>query len=207
MRRRLRTIHSRARKSASRTTPMMASTYLGAGRLQEGRRCTMKVMVTRSKTRSHSGSDARPGCRPRRVPPGAAFSGSADSSIPISRTGARPSSLDAARQSHYSRMRNQETDECPKATGSPMSPSPIPSSTSSMPPRSARSVQEVWRERSWRAVAPSTRWKGEGRPRNVVIEFPSLQAALDCYNSPEYQAAKAKRAGAGVAEIVLVEGV
>jgi uncharacterized protein (DUF1330 family) len=49
--------------------------------------------------------------------------------------------------------------------------------------------------------------EGEGRPRNVVIEFPSLKAAIDCYNSPEYQAAKAKRQGAGVAEIVLVEGV
>ena len=49
--------------------------------------------------------------------------------------------------------------------------------------------------------------EGDGRPRNVVIEFPSLEAALDCYNSPEYQAAKAKRQGAGIAEIVLVEGV
>jgi uncharacterized protein (DUF1330 family) len=49
--------------------------------------------------------------------------------------------------------------------------------------------------------------EGEGRPRNVVIEFPSLEAALACYNSPEYQAAKAKRKGAGEAEIVLVEGV
>ena len=49
--------------------------------------------------------------------------------------------------------------------------------------------------------------EGEGHPRNVVIEFPSMQAAIDCYNSPEYQAAKAKRTGAGVAEIVLVEGV
>ena len=49
--------------------------------------------------------------------------------------------------------------------------------------------------------------EGEGRPRNVVIEFPSLQAAIDCYNSPEYQKAKALRSGAGVAEIVLVEGV
>lgn len=49
--------------------------------------------------------------------------------------------------------------------------------------------------------------EGEGRPRNVVIEFPSLEAALACYNSPEYQAAKARRKGAGEAEIVLVEGV
>lgn len=49
--------------------------------------------------------------------------------------------------------------------------------------------------------------EGEGRPRNVVIEFPSLQAAVDCYNSEEYQAAKAKRKAAGVADIVLVEGV
>lgn len=49
--------------------------------------------------------------------------------------------------------------------------------------------------------------EGDGRPRNVVIEFPSLQAAIDCYNSPEYQSAKANRRNAGVAEIVLVEGV
>lgn len=49
--------------------------------------------------------------------------------------------------------------------------------------------------------------EGDGHPRNVVIEFPSLQAALDCYNSPEYQSAKAKRVGAGIANIVLVEGV
>ena len=49
--------------------------------------------------------------------------------------------------------------------------------------------------------------EGQGRPRNVVIEFPSLQAAVDCYNSPEYQAAKAKRKDAGEADIVLVEGV
>ena len=49
--------------------------------------------------------------------------------------------------------------------------------------------------------------EGNGRPRNVVIEFPSLQAALDCYNSEEYQSAKAKRIGAGEADIVFVEGV
>ena len=49
--------------------------------------------------------------------------------------------------------------------------------------------------------------EGTGRPRNVVIEFPSLQAARDCYNSAEYQAARAKRRGAGEADIVIVEGV
>jgi uncharacterized protein (DUF1330 family) len=49
--------------------------------------------------------------------------------------------------------------------------------------------------------------EGEGRPRNVVIEFDSFEDALACYNSPEYQAAKAKREGAGEAAIVIVEGV
>jgi uncharacterized protein (DUF1330 family) len=49
--------------------------------------------------------------------------------------------------------------------------------------------------------------EGNGRPRNVVIEFPSLKAALDCYHSPAYQAARAKRIGAGEADIVFVEGV
>ena len=53
----------------------------------------------------------------------------------------------------------------------------------------------------------SQQMEGQGRPRNVVIEFPSLQAAVDCYNSPEYQAARAKRSGAGEADIVIVEGV
>lgn len=49
--------------------------------------------------------------------------------------------------------------------------------------------------------------EGNHRARNVVIEFESYQAALDCYASPEYQAAKAKRKGAGEADIVIVEGV
>ena len=33
--------------------------------------------------------------------------------------------------------------------------------------------------------------EGQSRTRNVVIEFPSVQHALDCYASEEYQAAKA----------------
>ncbi len=48
---------------------------------------------------------------------------------------------------------------------------------------------------------------GEGHARNVVIEFSSLQQAKDCYNSPEYQLAKALRKDAGIANLVLVEGV
>jgi uncharacterized protein (DUF1330 family) len=48
--------------------------------------------------------------------------------------------------------------------------------------------------------------EGQGRPRNVVIEFSSFDKAIACYNSPEYQEAKAKRAAAGIAEIVIVEG-
>ncbi|MBY6067144.1 DUF1330 domain-containing protein [Leisingera aquaemixtae] len=48
--------------------------------------------------------------------------------------------------------------------------------------------------------------EGDGHPRNVVIEFDTLDAALSCYNSPEYQAAKNHRLGAGIANIVIVEG-
>lgn len=48
--------------------------------------------------------------------------------------------------------------------------------------------------------------EGQGRARNVVIEFPSLAAARDCYNSPEYQAAKIIRQQYADGEIVLVEG-
>jgi uncharacterized protein (DUF1330 family) len=53
----------------------------------------------------------------------------------------------------------------------------------------------------------SSQLEGEGRPRNVVIEFPSFEDAIACYESPEYQAARNKRQGAGLAEIVIVEGV
>ena len=49
--------------------------------------------------------------------------------------------------------------------------------------------------------------EGDGRPRNVVIEFPSYDDALACYNSEEYLGARKHRLGAGEAEIVIVEGV
>ena len=54
---------------------------------------------------------------------------------------------------------------------------------------------------------PCEGMEGTARARNVVIEFPSVQAAKDCYNSPEYQAAKAIRVTVADAEMVIVEGV
>lgn len=49
--------------------------------------------------------------------------------------------------------------------------------------------------------------EGPARKRNVVIEFPSLEHAVDCYNSPEYQAAAKIRQEIATAEMVVVEGV
>ncbi len=48
--------------------------------------------------------------------------------------------------------------------------------------------------------------EGEARPRTVVIEFPSLQAAQGCYDLAEYQAAKALRTNASSGDICIVEG-
>ena len=48
--------------------------------------------------------------------------------------------------------------------------------------------------------------EGKPRSRNVVIEFPSYQAALDCWNSPEYKAAAAIRAPITTADVVVIEG-
>lgn len=47
---------------------------------------------------------------------------------------------------------------------------------------------------------------GGSRSRNVVIEFPTYQAALDCWQSPEYQAAARLREGASVMDLVIIEG-
>lgn len=48
--------------------------------------------------------------------------------------------------------------------------------------------------------------EGSSRPRTVVIEFPSVEAAHACYNSDAYQAAKALRDPASSADLVIVEG-
>lgn len=48
--------------------------------------------------------------------------------------------------------------------------------------------------------------EGESRSRNAVIEFPSYQAALDCWNSPDYQYAKSLRDGVCTIELIVVDG-
>ena len=49
--------------------------------------------------------------------------------------------------------------------------------------------------------------EGQARARNVVIEFPSAEAAVACYNSPEYQIAAKIRQQIADAEMIVVEGV
>jgi uncharacterized protein (DUF1330 family) len=48
--------------------------------------------------------------------------------------------------------------------------------------------------------------EGSSRARNVVIEFPTYQAALDCWNSPEYKAALAIRVPISEGDVVVVSG-
>ncbi len=48
--------------------------------------------------------------------------------------------------------------------------------------------------------------EGGSRTRNVVLEFPSYQAALDCWHSPEYQAAIKLREHVSTSDLVIVEG-
>ena len=49
--------------------------------------------------------------------------------------------------------------------------------------------------------------EGHGTKRNVVLEFPSYEAALAYARSAEYAAAKALRQGAGTLDMTVVEGV
>ena len=54
--------------------------------------------------------------------------------------------------------------------------------------------------------APQQQVEGHSRTRTVVIEFPDMTAALACYHSPEYQAAKAIRDPVSTADTVILEG-
>lgn len=48
--------------------------------------------------------------------------------------------------------------------------------------------------------------EGKTRSRNTILEFPSYEAALDCYGSAEYRAAMALRKPHSEVEIVIVQG-
>ena len=54
--------------------------------------------------------------------------------------------------------------------------------------------------------APFEQMEGSSRTRNAVIEFPSYQAALECYRSPEYQAAVRLREPVSTADLIIIEG-
>ncbi|WP_439111212.1 DUF1330 domain-containing protein [Lentibacter sp.] len=47
--------------------------------------------------------------------------------------------------------------------------------------------------------------EGKERPRNVVAKFPTLEAAVDCYNSAAYQEALSFAKGASERELMVVE--
>jgi uncharacterized protein (DUF1330 family) len=48
--------------------------------------------------------------------------------------------------------------------------------------------------------------EGQHRARTVVLEFPSFQAAQDCYHSPAYQEAMKLRHAASAADFLIIEG-
>jgi uncharacterized protein (DUF1330 family) len=48
--------------------------------------------------------------------------------------------------------------------------------------------------------------EGASRSRNAVIEFPTYQAALDCWKSPEYQEAIKLRQHVSTADLIIIEG-
>jgi uncharacterized protein (DUF1330 family) len=48
--------------------------------------------------------------------------------------------------------------------------------------------------------------EGSSRQRNVVIEFPTYEAAHACWTSPEYKKVHKLRANASVGDLVIIEG-
>ncbi len=48
--------------------------------------------------------------------------------------------------------------------------------------------------------------EGTSRTRNAVIEFPTYEAAVECWHSPEYQQALNLRQPVSTADLVIIEG-
>ena len=49
--------------------------------------------------------------------------------------------------------------------------------------------------------------EGNDRARNVVARFPSLERAVECYNSAAYREAMAQARGASIRDLMVVEEV
>ena len=100
----------------------------------------------------------------------------------------------------------QRSETWPRDTGSRASMSAIPNATRITSPRQSRPSKNT-APISWRVAARSPSSRVRRVARNVIIEFPSLQHAVDCYNSPEYQIAAKIRQQIADAEMVVVEGI
>lgn len=48
--------------------------------------------------------------------------------------------------------------------------------------------------------------EGITRARNTIVEFPSYEAALQCYRSEDYQLARQARANVAEMDLVIIEG-
>lgn len=48
--------------------------------------------------------------------------------------------------------------------------------------------------------------EGNSRTRNVVIEFPSYEAAIECWKSADYQRALKLRQPVSTADLIVIEG-
>jgi uncharacterized protein (DUF1330 family) len=75
--------------------------------------------------------------------------------------------------------------------------------------RYAEGARQAMREHGARILARGGRFEaveGEGRPRNVILEFDSFEAAKTYWRSETYQAARAHRLGAAEIELCIVEG-
>ena len=73
-------------------------------------------------------------------------------------------------------------------------------------------LPEIFRKHGAKILARGGRYRIMEGPedfhRFIVIEFPTLEQGVACFNSPEYQEAAAfRRGGAGIVENVIVEGI
>jgi uncharacterized protein (DUF1330 family) len=67
-------------------------------------------------------------------------------------------------------------------------------------------VAEFWREPIVRGGQFET-MERSARERNVVVEFKDRAKAMACYQSPEYQAARAIRQRYADADFIIIDGV